>query len=72
LSSDGAAFIVNPTWHAPVRCAQEERDDIGRHHLRALLMFDEVYGFLPPHPANPPTKRPLVSLMKQARAYGLE
>jgi len=34
-------------------------------------MFDEVYGFLPPHPANPPTKRPLVSLMKQARAFGV-
>jgi hypothetical protein len=34
-------------------------------------VFDEVYGFLPPHPANPPTKRPLVSLMKQARAFGV-
>lgn len=43
----------------------------GTQHLRALLMFDEVYGFLPPHPANPPTKRPLVSLIKQARAFGV-
>jgi hypothetical protein len=43
----------------------------GTHHLRALLVFDEVYGFVPPQPANPPTKRPLVSLMKQARAFGL-
>jgi hypothetical protein len=43
----------------------------GTNQLRALLVFDEVYGFLPPHPANPPTKRPLVSLMKQARAFGL-
>jgi hypothetical protein len=43
----------------------------GSSRLRALLMFDEVYGFLPPHPANPPTKRPLVSLMKQARAFGV-
>jgi hypothetical protein len=32
---------------------------------------DEVYGFLPPHPANPPTKRPIVALMKQARAFGV-
>jgi hypothetical protein len=47
------------------------RTQSGTHHLRALLAFDEVYGFLPPHPANPPTKRPLVALMKQARAYGL-
>jgi hypothetical protein len=43
----------------------------GTHHLRALLVFDEVFGFAPPHPANPPTKRPLLSLMKQARAYGV-
>jgi hypothetical protein len=35
-----------------------------------LIVFDEIYGFLPPHPANPPTKRPLVALMKQARAFG--
>lgn len=43
----------------------------GSQRLRALIVFDEVYGFLPPHPANPPTKRPLVALMKQARAYGV-
>jgi DNA helicase HerA-like ATPase len=43
----------------------------GSKRLRALIVFDEVYGFLPPHPANPPTKRPLVALMKQARAFGV-
>jgi hypothetical protein len=43
----------------------------GSQRLRALCVFDEVYGFLPPHPANPPTKQPLVSLMKQARAFGV-
>jgi len=43
----------------------------GTQRLRALVVFDEVYGYLPPHPANPPTKRPLVSLMKQARAFGV-
>jgi hypothetical protein len=43
----------------------------GTDRLRALIVFDEIYGFLPPHPANPPTKRPLVSLMKQARAFGV-
>jgi hypothetical protein len=43
----------------------------GSSRLRALVVFDEVYGFLPPHPANPPTKRPLVALMKQARAFGV-
>jgi DNA helicase HerA-like ATPase len=30
-----------------------------------------VYGYLPPHPQNPPTKRRLVALMKQARAFGV-
>lgn len=43
----------------------------GSEQLRALMVFDEVYGFLPPHPANPPTKRPMVALMKQARAFGV-
>jgi hypothetical protein len=43
----------------------------GSTRLRALIVFDEVYGFIPPHPASPPTKRPLVALMKQARAYGV-
>ena len=47
------------------------RAQSGTQQLRALLVFDEVYGFVPPHPANPPTRRPIVSLMKQARAFGV-
>ncbi len=47
------------------------RGQSGSQRLKALLVFDEVYGFLPPHPANPPTKRPIVALMKQARAFGV-
>ncbi|MFO0555913.1 MAG: helicase HerA-like domain-containing protein [Polyangiaceae bacterium] len=43
----------------------------GTSELRALVVFDEVFGFLPPHPANPPTKKPLLALMKQARAFGV-
>jgi hypothetical protein len=43
----------------------------GTSELRALVLFDEVFGFLPPHPANPPTKRPLLALLKQARAFGV-
>lgn len=39
--------------------------------LRALLYMDEVQGMLPPHPANPPTKAPLLTLFKQGRAYGI-
>ncbi len=43
----------------------------GTSMLRALVVFDEAYGFLPPYPANPRTKRPVGSLMKQARAFGV-
>ncbi len=47
------------------------RTQSGTDGLRALLVFDEVYGFAPPHPKDPPTKRPLISLLKQARSFGL-
>src|SRR5207302_8751486 len=33
--------------------------------------FDEVFGYLPPHPATPPSKGPLLTLLKQARAFGV-
>ena len=43
----------------------------GTSDLRAILYFDEVFGFFPPHPAKPPTKEPLLALIKQGRAAGL-
>ena len=43
----------------------------GTEGLRAIVYFDEVAGYLPPHPKNPPTKTPLLTLMKQARAVGV-
>jgi hypothetical protein len=43
----------------------------GAQHLRAILYIDELYGMMPPHPANPPTKAPLLALLKQARSQGL-
>jgi hypothetical protein len=43
----------------------------GTNSLRAIVYFDEVFGYLPPHPANPPTKTPLMTLLKQARAFGV-
>ena len=42
----------------------------GTGSLRALLYMDEIFGFLPPS-ANPPSKRPLLTLLKQSRAVGL-
>jgi hypothetical protein len=47
------------------------RKQQGTTSLRAILYFDEVFGYLPPHPANPPTKQPLMTLLKQARAFGV-
>ena len=47
------------------------RGQPGTQKLRGMLVFDETYGFLPPHPRDPATKRPLVALMKQARAFGV-
>ena len=42
----------------------------GSSSLRALLYMDEVFGYLPPV-ANPPSKLPLLTLLKQARASGV-
>ncbi len=47
------------------------RKQAGSSNLRALVYFDEVFGYLPPYPANPPTKQPLMTLLKQARAFGV-
>ncbi len=47
------------------------RTQPGTSSLRAVVYFDEVYGYLPPHPKNPASKGPLLTLMKQARAMGL-
>jgi hypothetical protein len=43
----------------------------GTAALRAVVYMDEIFGYVPPHPANPPTKRPLLTLLKQARAQGV-
>ena len=46
------------------------RSQRGTTSLRAVLYMDELFGFLPPT-ANPPSKTPLLTLLKQARAFGL-
>ena len=46
------------------------RGQSGTGSLRALLYMDEVFGYFPPT-ANPPSKTPLLTLLKQARAFGL-
>ncbi|MBX9691766.1 MAG: DUF87 domain-containing protein, partial [Cyanobacteria bacterium] len=42
----------------------------GSTSLRALLYMDEIFGYFPPV-AMPPSKPPLLTLLKQARAFGL-
>ncbi len=46
------------------------RTQSGTSSLRAILYMDEIFGYFPPT-ANPPSKTPLLTLMKQARAFGL-
>ncbi len=46
------------------------RSQRGTSSLRALIYFDEIFGFLPPV-ANPPSKAPLLTILKQARAFGM-
>jgi hypothetical protein len=46
------------------------RSQAGTSSLRAILYMDEVFGYFPPT-KNPPSKKPMLTLMKQARAFGL-
>ncbi|MEO8538109.1 MAG: DUF87 domain-containing protein [bacterium] len=46
------------------------RKQPGTSELRLLFYMDEIFGYFPPT-ANPPTKKPLLTLLKQARAYGV-
>jgi hypothetical protein len=46
------------------------RSQSGTTSLRAIIYMDEIFGFFPPV-SNPPSKLPLLTLLKQARAFGL-
>lgn len=46
------------------------RTQSGTSSLRALFYMDEIFGYFPPS-ANPPSKPPMLTLLKQARAFGL-
>ena len=53
-----------PSW-SPGCAAQSGSPD-----LRAMVYMDEVFGFVPPT-AAPPAKRPILTILKQARAFGV-
>ena len=67
LSDEERMFFVTQLLSAVVTWM---RGQSGTGSLRALLYMDEVFGFLPPT-ANPPSKVPMLTLLKQARAFGL-
>lgn len=68
LNDSERMFFVSTLLH---RVRSWSRGLSGTSSLRCLVYFDEVAGYMPPHPANPPSKQPLLSLMKQSRAVGL-
>jgi hypothetical protein len=68
LSEAERQFFVTLLLEQVVSWMQQQS---GTTSLRALVYMDEMFGYLPPHPANPPTKKPLLTLLKQARAFGL-
>ena len=46
------------------------RTQSGTTSLRSLVYFDEIFGYMPPT-ANPPSKQPMLRMLKQARAFGV-
>jgi hypothetical protein len=46
------------------------RTQSGTQGLRAILYFDEIFGYMPPL-GNPPSKQPMLRMLKQARAFGV-
>ncbi len=67
LSEAERMFFVSTLLNRVVSWVRRQS---GTSSLRAILYMDEVFGFLPPV-SEPPSKRPLLTLLKQARAYGL-
>ena len=67
LSDQERQFVVSLVLSKLVTWMRRQS---GTTDLRALLYMDEVAGYLPPT-AMPPTKKPIMTLMKQARAFGV-
>ena len=67
LSETERMFIVTLLYSA---IETWMRSQSGSTSLRALVYFDEVFGYLPPT-ANPPSKKPMLRMFKQARAFGV-
>ena len=67
LSDAERMFFVTAVLNAAIAWMRRQS---GTSSLRALLYMDEIFGYFPPN-GNPPSKRPMLTLLKQARAFGL-
>ena len=67
LSDDERMFFVTMLLNAYISWMRRQR---GSSTLKALLYMDEIFGFFPPS-KNPPSKEPMLLLLKQARAFGV-
>ena len=67
LSDDERQFVVTLLMSKMVTWM---RSQSGSSDLRALIYMDEVFGFVPPT-AMPPAKKPILTILKQARAFGV-
>lgn len=67
LSDEERQFVTSMVLSKMVTWMRRQS---GTTDLRAMVYMDEVAGYLPPT-ANPPTKKPIMTLMKQARAFGV-
>lgn len=67
LSDPERQFVVTLLLSKVVTWMRKQQ---GTSDLRALIYMDEVFGFAPPT-ANPPSKKPILTLLKQARAFGV-
>ena len=67
LSDEERMFFVTLLYAAVETWMRKQK---GSTSLRALIYFDEIFGYLPPV-ANPPSKTPMLRMLKQARAFGV-
>lgn len=67
LGDDERMFFVTMLLNEIIAWMRAQQ---GTSSLRAVLYMDEIFGYLPPT-ANPPSKRLFLTLLKQARAYGV-
>ncbi len=67
LSDSERMFFVSLLFNQILGWVRTQR---GTTSLRALVYMDEIAGYFPPV-ANPPSKAPMLTMMKQARAFGV-